>query len=200
MYGIKICGKGNVGTTKYVYDNTKFTTRLYFSLQKNFSTETVLVKIHHDILKAFEEQKGVLPTRLDPSAAFDTVDHDILIMVLQNMYGIGGLALEWFNDYLRNRAVQVLIGNSVSEAVGIPFSVPWESCAGPVLYNMYSSTMDMLTQGYLVNLLCYTDDKTLYDTFNLNSQGDEDSKRHNMENCLSGIAEWMTRHYMIHLI
>ena len=40
-----------------------------------FSTETVLVKIHHDILKAFEEQKGVPLTGLDLSAAFDTVDH-----------------------------------------------------------------------------------------------------------------------------
>ena len=50
--------------------------------------------------------------------------------------------------------------------------------------------MGKLMQGYLVNLLGYADDKKLYDTFNLNSSGDEDSKRHNMENCLSGIAEW----------
>ena len=61
------------------------------------------------------------------------------------MYGIGGLALELIKDYLRKRAVQVLIGNSVSEAVGFPFSVPQGSCAGPVLYNMYSSTMGKLT-------------------------------------------------------
>ena len=159
--------------------------------RKNVSTETVLVKIHHDILKAFEEQKRVLLTGLDLSAAFGTVDHEILIMVLANMYGIGRLALEWFKDYLRNRAVQVLIGNSVSEAVGIPFSVPQGSCAGSVLCNMCSSMMGKLTQCYLVNLLSYTDDKTLYDTFNLNSMGDEDSKIHNMKNCLLGIVEWM---------
>ena len=55
---------------------------------------------------------------------------------------------------------------------------------------MYSSTMGKLTQGYLIKLLGYADVKTLYGTFNLNSKGDEDSKRHNMENCLSGIAEW----------
>ena len=138
--------------------------------RKNFSTETVLVKIHHDILKAFEEQKGVLLTGLDLSAAFETVDNNILIIVLENIYGIGGLALEWFKDYLRNGAVQVLIGNSVSEAVDIPFSVPQGSCAGPVLYNTYSSTVGKLTQGYLVNLLGYADDKTLYDTFNLNNK------------------------------
>ena len=62
-------------------------------------------------------------------------------MGLANMYGIGGLALELFKGYLRNRAVQVLVGNSVSEALGIPFSVQHGSCAGPVLYDMYSSTM-----------------------------------------------------------
>ena len=107
--------------------------------------ETELVKIHHDISKAFEEQKGILLTGLDLSAAFDTVDHNILIMVLKNMYGIGGLALEWFKDYLRNRAVQVLIGNGVSEAVEIPFTLPQGSCAGPVLCNMYSSMMGKLT-------------------------------------------------------
>ena len=74
-------------------------------------------------------------------------------MVLENMYGIGGLVLQWFKDYLRNRVVQVLVGNSVSEAVSIPFSVTQGSCAGPVLYNMYSTTLGKLTQGYPVNLL-----------------------------------------------
>ena len=158
--------------------------------RKNFSTETVLVKIHHDILQAFEEQKGLLLTGLDLSAAFDTVDHSILIMALKNKYGISGLALEWFKDYLRNRSVQVEIENSIPEAVGILFSVPQGSCAGTVLYNMYSSKMGKLTQGYLVNLLHYADDKTLYNSFNLNSKGEGDSKRHNMENCLSGIVKW----------
>ena len=116
------------------------------------------------------------------------MDHDILIMVLTNMYSIIGLALEWFKDYLRNRAVQVLVRNSVLEAVGIPFSVPQGSCVDPVLYNMYSSTMGKLTQGYLVNLLGYAGDKTLYDAFNVNNMGDEDSKRHDMENCLLEIT------------
>ena len=51
--------------------------------------------------------------------------------------------------------------------------------------------LDKLTQGHLVNLLGYADDKTLYNIFNLNSKGDEESKRHNMENCLSKIAEWI---------
>ena len=39
------------------------------------------------------------------------------------MYGISGLALESFKDYLRNRTVQILVGNSLSEVISIPFSI-----------------------------------------------------------------------------
>ena len=121
MHNINICGKDNVGTTKCIYDSSKYPTRLYFSLQKKFLHLNSSGQIHHDLFKAFEEHKGVLLTGLDLSEAFDTVDHDILIMVLENMYGIGRLALEWFKDYLRYRIVHVLIRNNVPEGVGIPF-------------------------------------------------------------------------------
>ena len=86
--------------------------------------------------------------------------------------------------------MQVLIGNSISKAVGIPFFVLWVSCAGPVLYNMYSSRMGKLTLCYIVNLLVYADYKTVYDSFHLKSMDNKGSKRQNMENCLSGIVEW----------
>ena len=80
MYTIKICRKGNTGTTKYIYHNKNLLPDYISAYRKNISTETVLVKIHHDILKAFQEQKGVLLTGLDLSAAFDTMDHDILTL------------------------------------------------------------------------------------------------------------------------
>ena len=67
--------------------------------------------------------------------------------------------------------------------------MPQGSCAGPVLYNIYSSTLGKLTHGYLVNLLGYADDKTLCDTFDLNIIGEEDSKRSSLEDCLSRITE-----------
>ena len=70
------------------------------------------------------------------------------------------------------------------------YITPQGSCGGSVLYNIYPNTMGKLTQGYLDKLLGFADDKTLFDTFNLNSNGDEDGKRHDMENCLSGTAEW----------
>ena len=55
---------------------------------------------------------------------------------------------------------------------------------------MYCNTLGKLTQGYLVRIPVYADDKTLYDTFNLNIIGDEANKRSNLENCLSRATEW----------
>ena len=52
--------------------------------REGHSTETALVKIHHDILQAIDNQQCVLLVLLDLSAAFDTVDHEILIQRLQN--------------------------------------------------------------------------------------------------------------------
>ena len=97
--------------------------------------ETISIKINHDIVKACEEKKGVLLTGLDLSAVFNTVDHSIY-------HGPGkqvryqGLALEWFKNYLRNRSVHVLAGNSVSEILSIPFSVSQGLYVGPVLYKI----------------------------------------------------------------
>ena len=70
------------------------------------------------------------------------------------------------------------------------FSVLQGSCPGPELYNMYSNTLGKLIQGYLVSILDNADDKTLYDTFNLNIIGDKVSKRSNLEVYISRIAEW----------
>lgn len=44
---------------------------------------------------------------LDPSAAFDTVDHDILIDRLKDQVGVQGLAFDWFSSYLKVRTISL---------------------------------------------------------------------------------------------
>ena len=67
------------------------------------STETALVRVHNDILKAVDDKKSVIILLLDLSAAFDTVDHTILVSRLANRFGIRDTALNWFRSYLRLR-------------------------------------------------------------------------------------------------
>ena len=67
------------------------------------STETALLRVHNDILCSLDQNKSVILLLLDLSAAFDTVDHAILISRLSNRFGVKGTALTWFKSYLTSR-------------------------------------------------------------------------------------------------
>ena len=62
------------------------------------STETALLKIKNDIDSALDRGQGVLPLLLDMSAAFDALDHDVLIDSLSSEVGICGKAPDWFRS------------------------------------------------------------------------------------------------------
>ena len=97
---------------------------LYPSLQsthrKNHSTETALLKVTNDILMEMDSQHAVLLVLLDLSAAFDTVDHSVLLRKLQTSFGISGAPLDWFKSYLSARSQCVSIPGALSD--GLPLS------------------------------------------------------------------------------
>ena len=84
-------------------DNHMTTNDLHENFQSAYrvghSTETALVRIHNDILRALDNKRGVILVMLDLSAAFDTIDHTILIDRLQQRLGIKDVALNWFKEY-----------------------------------------------------------------------------------------------------
>jgi len=67
------------------------------------STETAVLKVLTDILLAIDSGDLSALVLLDLSAAFDTVDHDILIQWLTTSYGLSGMVLHWFQSYLAGR-------------------------------------------------------------------------------------------------
>ena len=71
--------------------------------RKNTSCETALIKIINDCLWNMENQRITAIVAMDLSATFDTVDHQILISVLNRRFNIEGVALEWFSNYLSPR-------------------------------------------------------------------------------------------------
>ena len=109
--------------------------------RKDHSCETVLVKILDDILWAMEKQHVTVKAAIDLSAAFDMVDHEILLKVLNLRFGIGSNALKWFDSYLRPRAIKVNVGSEYSLVREIDISVPQGSAASPGMYSTYASMM-----------------------------------------------------------
>ena len=93
------------------------------------------------MLWAMERKNVTAMVVMDLSAAFDTVDHDILLSVLENKFGIKDVALRWFESCLRPRSCKVSISSAYSAEKQLPFSVPQGSCVGPSLFLAYASTL-----------------------------------------------------------
>jgi len=154
-----------------------------------YSTETALVKVHNDVIRNIDKNMTIM-VLLDLSAAFDTVDHNILLNVLAGKFGVKSVALDWFKSYLHDRTANVVINTAHSHINDLKFGVPQGSCAGPVLYTMYASTLTSIIKQHLPSCMGYADDHALYLAFNstTNSQLDATSE---MEECINNIKLWM---------
>ena len=99
--------------------------------KKGHTTETALARIHNDILRAIDDGECVILVLLDLSAAFDTLDHDILITRLKHRFGITGKALGWIQSYLSGRTQLVKIATERSSSRNLICGVPQGSVPVP---------------------------------------------------------------------
>ena len=67
------------------------------------STETAVTKVYNDPLLAADEGDVSALCLLDLTAAFDTVDHELLTLRLERQFGLRGVVLQWFSLYLSDR-------------------------------------------------------------------------------------------------
>ena len=77
--------------------------QLQSAYRRHHSTETALLKVLSDVFTACDNQKVTLLALLDVSAAFDCVDHSILLSRLQSTFGLGGVVLSWIRSFLTDR-------------------------------------------------------------------------------------------------
>ena len=127
---------------------------------------------------------------LDLSAAFDTVDHDILLRRLETSFSITDAALAWFSSYLSGRSQRVSVNGESSDCHPFPFGGPQGSCLG-LLFSAYASKLFEVIKLYLPNAHAFADDTQLYLSFNPDNSLDEAEAVHVMEQCIRAIRAWM---------
>ena len=75
--------------------------------RKKHSTETAMLRVWSDMLMAADSRQVTLLCLLDLSAAFDFVDHDLLLQRLQLSFSLTGVAFEWIRSFLTGRTQQI---------------------------------------------------------------------------------------------
>ena len=77
--------------------------RLQSAYRRGHSTEMALLHVMNMVYAVADAKKITALVGLDISAAFDSIDHDVLASRLESQFGVVGAASSWLRSYLRGR-------------------------------------------------------------------------------------------------
>ena len=172
---------------KHLNDNDLIEKRQSAYLSSH-STETALLDVTSNLLDEADKGHVSILSLLDLSAAFDTIDHNILLQRLGTTFGIREKALAWFESYISDRHQTVVVSNFKSKPVILKYGVPQGSVLGPILFSLYTQP--------LANII--TDEGCDYHKFADDTQIGTSSEilefereKERLEECIDKVGGWM---------
>ena len=161
--------------------------------KKLHSTESALIYIFDDVLNALDLKRLIMWILQDLSAAFDTVDHTVLLNRLEKRLGIKEKALAWFKSYLSGRTQSVRIKDAYSDEKPLRFGVPQGSVLGPILFSIYTLPLGDILRKHKVPYHFYADDSQEYTFFDID---DYKATARQMEMVVNDLRVWYTHNFL----
>ena len=156
------------------------------------STETALLRVTSDIRSAMSIKKTTCLLSLDISAAFDALEHPILLARAETLFGISGHAKKWLASYLQGRTACTKIGDQRSSRLPCNCGVPQGSILGPLLFALYTAPLGELITGMGVSYHQYADDTQLYLSLNKGTQG-----LATLTACADAVSSWFLHNSLL---
>jgi len=156
------------------------------------STETALLKVFNDLFLHLDAGNCAILILLDLTAAFDTVDHKILLWRLEHCVGLKGTVLKWFESYLTGRSISVQMGQFSSSVAPLTCGVPQGSVLGPLLFSLYMLPLGSIFRKHGISFHCFADDVQVYLPLKVPAKESLQA----VTNCLSDIKTWMDLNFL----
>ena len=166
----------------YFINKNKILSKCQYGFRSNHSTSLAVVDFLEKMITSIDKGYYSLGVFLDLSKAFDTVNHKILLTKLE-FYGVRGVALKWFENYLSNRKQYVEYKNEKSKLFEINCGVPQGSILGHILFLLYFN--DIINSTEHLSFTLFADDTNV---FYKSKSLDELNKTVNKE--LTNLSPW----------
>ena len=159
--------------------------------RSNHSVERVLLGLSDHVLREMDQGRVTAVVLLDVSAAFDTVQHNILLERLESS-GVTDRALQWFSSYLTDRQQRTSINGVSSPPTPLTHGVPQGSVGGPLLFSVYIKPLGDVIRSHGIDFHSYADDFQLFISF-VPTVDNTVSALHRLELCVSAVKDWMSQ-------
>jgi hypothetical protein len=164
------------------------------AFRSSHSVESALTHVSSSIFNYMDQGNDVFLILLDLSAAFDTIDHTLLLNILHERFKIRGTVLKWIKSYLQDRHFTVKVNGTFSEPFPLNVGVPQGSILGPVLFNCVMAELAATLSSLEVNFHIYADDTQIW--FPFKYPAGEDNARLHVSEVFAKIETFMHTHHL----